>query len=446
MNRATAHIPDSAPQTTSVENGMAALQQLFAQNAIPVASITLYRKGQTEKRIDYENHSGPQRTVEGLYVDVRIVVSVVGPIPPDVNAHLQAATTSAAAAAATWLDSLRIATESPIFGPSKTMRTLDQAINRVARSNHIVLITGESGTGKTTAAEFIHNRSRRASAPFVDVNCAALPENLIESELFGYEKGAFTGAFNAKKGRFEEADGGTLFLDEIGELRLDLQAKLLKAIEQKKVRRLGGTKDTPCDVRILAASSRNLQRMVKDGTFREDLYYRLAVLEIDIPPLRDRQDDIRDLVTKQLVTEQLNAELSEPLQLEPRALTELVRYSWPGNIRQLFNVLARLACHAPTRTISLAQVRSELDRFRVIDTDTFLLPEHCRSLLAGESLNDFSARVRGAAIEVVKERCQGNMTRTAERLQLDRASLGRVFGRIQTRTEKTSQGKLSAVA
>jgi transcriptional regulator with PAS, ATPase and Fis domain len=363
-------------------------------------------------------------------------------MPASVNAQLQAATTSAAAAASSWVD-VTADTNPTVFGSSPTMRRLDKAINRVARSKHIVLVTGESGTGKTTAAELIHRRSQRAAAPFVDVNCAALPETLLESELFGHEKGAFTGAISSKKGLFEIAEGGTLFLDEIGELKLDLQAKLLKAIEQKKVRHLGGTKDICCDVRILAASSRDLQRMVKDGAFREDLYFRIAVLEINIPPLRDRQDEIRDLIAKQLPIEQDNAGFSEPLLLDSRGFNELVRYSWPGNIRQLFNVLARLACHTPTRTISLAHVRSELARFRNLDLDTIVLPDHCKTLLAGESLDDFSARVRGAAIELVKERCKGNMSRTAERLQLDRSSLLRMVERING---KQSQEKVSAVA
>jgi transcriptional regulator with PAS, ATPase and Fis domain len=338
-----------------------------------------------------------------------------------------------------------------MLGSSLSMQQLDDALTRVALSKHIVLITGESGTGKTTAAQLIHDRSKRAGAPFVDVNCAALPETLLESELFGYEKGAFTGATGQKKGLFEVAENGTLFLDEIGELKLELQAKLLKAIEQKKVRRLGGTTDIPCDVRILAASSRDLQRMVKAGSFREDLYYRLAILEIDIPPLRGRQEDIRDLIAGQLAVEQEEQKrFDEPLKFDSRALNELVAYSWPGNIRQLFNVLARLACHTPTRTISLAHARSELARFRKVDPATIVLPEDCNLLLPGESFNEYSARTRIAVLLAVKEASNGNMTRVAERLKMDRPAMYQILNRLKSRIAKTpaeqSQGEEASIA
>lgn len=323
------------------------------------------------------------------------------------------------------------ATSKPVLGNSVTMVELDDEITRVARSNHTVLISGESGTGKTTAAEMIHDRSRRCRGRLVDINCASLPDALIESELFGYDRGAFTGATRQKQGLFEVAESGTLFLDEIGELKLELQAKLLKAIEQQKIRRLGGTKDIRCNVRIIAASSRNLQGMVKAGTFREDLYYRLAVLEIVIPALRDRRDDICELVRHQLVVEQQNAGLSAALKLEPHALTELVSYSWPGNIRQLHNVLARLVCRAiSSRKITVSDVRAELDRFQDLHRDIFLLPDSCRTILPGESLEEFTVRVRAAAIETVKTRLGGRISQAADRLRVDRSSLTKIVRRL----------------
>ena len=443
MNTATAEILDPRSDVISVEEGLRALQNTFEACDIKVASITLNRAGAVYRHVVDESLPGIQRTVEGLFMNNKIIVAVLSPMPSAVNAELQAATTSAAAAAGQWTDS-QAKPQATMLGSSNSMRNLDQAITRVARSNHTVLVTGESGTGKTTAAEMIHNRSARAAAPFVDVNCAALPDTLIESELFGYEKGAFTGAAAQKKGLFEVAQGGTLFLDEIGELKLELQAKLLKAIEQQKIRRLGGTKDIHCNVRILAASSRNLQRMVKAGTFREDLYYRLAVLEIDIPPLRERHDDIQDLINRQLIIEQGSAELDTPFQIESRALNELVAYSWPGNIRQLFNVLARLACHSLTQTITVAEVHDELARFRNIDNNTFVLDERCNTLLAGESLDEFSARVRGAAIQAVRERYNGNMSRAAQRLKVDRSSLLRIVQRITARKDKPRVASIAA--
>jgi transcriptional regulator with PAS, ATPase and Fis domain len=327
---------------------------------------------------------------------------------------------------------LAMTSEATLCGSNPIMRRLDEDITRAARSDHPVLITGESGTGKTTVAQIIHHRSPRATACFVDVNCAALPDALIESELFGFEKGAFTGADGQKKGLFEIAENGTLFLDEIGELKPELQAKLLKAIDQQKIRRLGGTKDIHCNVRLIAASSRNLQRMISVGTFREDLYYRIAVLELDIPPLRERQDDIRELVCRQLVAENTKVGLSEPLQIEERALSELSSYSWPGNIRQLQNVVARLACDASSQTIGAAHVRAELIRFRNLNADIIILPDSCSTLLSGEGLENFSRRVRGSVIESVKNRMDGNITQAARRLKVDRSALHRMIQRINT--------------
>ncbi len=446
MKAATAEILNSCADPVSVEEGLRALQHAFESRNVKVACITLSRAGANYRHVVDQDLPGVQRTVEGVFMNSTVTVTVCSPMPPDVNAELQAATTSAAAAAGQWIDT---ATEPQrtMLGSSHAMRSLDQAITRVARSKHPVLITGESGTGKTTAAEMMHNRSPRAPFPFVDVNCAALPDTLIESELFGYEKGAFTGAAAQKKGLFEVAEGGTLFLDEIGELKLELQAKLLKAIEQQKIRRLGGTKDIHCNVRILAASSRHLQRMVKAGTFREDLYYRLAVLEIDIPPLRDRRDDIQELINRQLTSEQADADLETPFEIEPQALNELLAYSWPGNIRQLFNVLARLACNSLDQTITAAETREELARFRNIENETIVLDEQCNTFLAGESLEDFSARIRDTLIRCVSARYHGNMTRTAQRLRVDRSSLHRTVDRIAARKNRPRRSdKVTSIA
>ena len=331
--------------------------------------------------------------------------------------------------------------ETILCGSNPVMLRLDEEMTCVANSSHPVLITGESGTGKTTVAQIIHHRSPRAAAYLVEVNCAALPDALIESELFGFEKGAFTGATGRKKGLFEIAENGSLFLDEIGELKPELQAKLLKAIDQQKIRRLGGTQDIHCNVRLLAASSRNLQRMISLGTFREDLYYRIAVLEFDIPPLRERRDDIRELVCRQLVAEHTKAGRSEPAQISEGALSELSSYSWPGNIRQLQNVVARLACKANAQTISAAHVRAELARFSKLGADTIILPDSCSYLLPGESLEDFSCRMRGSVIEAVKNRMKGNMTQAAQRFRVDRSALYRMIQRINPLAKARVDGR-----
>lgn len=318
---------------------------------------------------------------------------------------------------------------------SPIMRELDREMTCVASSRHSVLLTGESGAGKTTAARIIHDRSGRRAGTFVDLNCAALPDNLVESELFGYERGAFTGAVGWKKGLFEVAAGGTLFLDEIGELKLELQAKLLKAIDDRKIRRVGGVKEIKCDVRLMAASSRNLQRLTAAGGFREDLYYRLTVFELRVPPLRERREDICEFVRRQLALDQAETGRPERLQIDEPALDELCRYAWPGNIRQLQNVVARLTCYAAGDVISAADVRAHLARFEYLDSETLALPDSCSVLFAHESLDKFSQRVRGAAIEATKRRNNGNISQVARRLKVDRTSIYRIVKEINTRSE-----------
>jgi transcriptional regulator with PAS, ATPase and Fis domain len=310
---------------------------------------------------------------------------------------------------------------SRMIGSSSQMREPNLEIARAARSTHSVLIKGESGTGKTTAALMIHESSR-AGKTFVDLNCAALPEALLESELFGYEKGAFTGAGTTKKGLFETADGGTLFLDEIAEMKPELQAKLLTAIEQKKIRRLGSTKDIQCNVRILTASSRNLQTMIKEGTFREDLYYRIAVLEIQVAPLRERPSDIPALINSRLLHEQELTGRSIPFQIEDRALKALAFYDWPGNIRQLQNVVSRLTARVDDeKAITQTDVYSQLPHNHV-EEGSLVLPAAARVLLANENLYSYVARVQLLVIEAATI-AEGNHTHAAKRLGYRRSSL-----------------------
>jgi two-component system, NtrC family, response regulator AtoC len=223
---------------------------------------------------------------------------------------------------------------------SPAMQQVDRLISKVAVTNSTVLITGESGTGKGISARSIHEQSPRCDAPFVAVNCSAIPENLIESEFFGHTKGAFTGADRARKGLFSQADRGTIFLDEIGELPLHLQTKLLHVIEDKQIRPLGGETTHNVDVRIIAATNRDLEAMVKEGKFREDLYFRLSMFHIHLPPLRERREDIAGLI-RHLMFSMGMAASKDALHIEPVALGALEMYSWPGNVRQLENVISR---------------------------------------------------------------------------------------------------------
>ncbi len=228
-----------------------------------------------------------------------------------------------------------------MVGESEPMKRVYNLVDMVADSDVTVLLTGESGTGKELVARAIHHKSPRADGPFVTLNCGALPENLFESELFGYEKGAFTGAISNKMGRFELADGGTLLLDEVGELSLKSQVDFLRVLETKEFRRLGGTKIVKVDTRIIAATNRNLEEAVKRGDFREDLYYRLNVVPVRLPPLRERGDDIPLLVDR-FLNEFSALHHRAPKDLSQDAMRLLRLYAWPGNIRQLRNLMERM--------------------------------------------------------------------------------------------------------
>lgn len=219
-------------------------------------------------------------------------------------------------------------------------RALLSLAKRVAQSPATVMLTGESGCGKEVIARYIHSHSQRATKPFVAINCAAIPENLLEATLFGYEKGAFTGAAQAQPGKFEQAEGGTLLLDEISEMPLELQAKLLRVLQEREVERVGGHKTIKLDIRVLATSNRDMLAMVKSGRFREDLYYRLNVFPIEIPPLRERPLDIEPLARRVLATSTLNPD--KPVcTMTQAAVKKLTEYAWPGNVRELENVMQR---------------------------------------------------------------------------------------------------------
>jgi DNA-binding NtrC family response regulator len=250
--------------------------------------------------------------------------------------------------------------DSAIIGRSPKMLEVYKAIGRVAASNVSVLITGASGTGKELVARAIHQHSKRKDHAFTPVNCGSFTETLLESELFGHEKGAFTGAANAHRGLVEASDGGTLFLDEITETTLSFQVKLLRVIQEQQVRRVGSNKYTPVDVRILAASNRDMAQLLKQSQFREDLYYRLAVVRIDLPSLEERRDDIPLLVRHFL--RRFNEKNGLGVTIDPAAVQLLQQMRWPGNVRELENTVNRLAIFAPTGEITLSDVEAETQR------------------------------------------------------------------------------------
>lgn len=270
------------------------------------------------------------------------------------------------------LPAMRPINPSPeIIGDSPAMRHVFDLIQRVAASNSNILITGESGTGKELVAKSIHNKSNRARKPFIAINCTAIPEELLESELFGHVKGSFTGAVSDKKGLFEDAHGGTLFLDEIGDMHINLQAKILRALQDRAIRPVGSNQSKSINVRIITATHRNLQKMIKNETFREDLYYRLAVIPIEVPPLRQRSEDIPSLVHHFLKKHSTLIDGRER-EITPSAIEKLSSMPWPGNVRQLENMMERL--------IVLAAPHSKIDIIHIPDSTQPLQENLCTQM------------------------------------------------------------------
>ena len=249
--------------------------------------------------------------------------------------------------------------KSEIIGSAPSMQVVFRSIGKLANTNATVLIQGESGTGKELVSKSLHKNSPRHDMPFIALNMADIPKELIESELFGHEKGAFTGAVEQRIGRFEQANGGTLFLDEIGDMPLETQTRLLRVLSNKEFFRVGGDKPIKVDVRILAATHQSLESLVASGTFREDLYYRLNVIRVDVPPLRQRKEDIGDL-SSTFLKRHADSLLDEPKVLSPDALLALSQYDWPGNVRQLENTCYWIALMAPTQNVKLEDLPGEI--------------------------------------------------------------------------------------
>src|SRR5262249_22910880 len=245
-----------------------------------------------------------------------------------------------------------------ILSKNPHMHAVFELISNVAQSNATVLIEGETGTGKEQVARAIHQSSTNREGPLVAVNCAALPETLLESELFGHEKGAFTSAVGQRRGRFELANGGTLFLDEVGDVPATMQAKLLRVLQERRFERVGGTESIEVDVRVIAATNRSLPRLVRQGTCRDDLFYRLNVVKIDLPPLRDRPEDIPLLATH--FAQKYARPGEAPKQLSPGAMEVLLNYSWPGNIRELENAIERACVTSRDNIIQVENLPTEL--------------------------------------------------------------------------------------
>lgn len=330
-----------------------------------------------------------------------------------------------------------MAPEPGLVGRSAALLHLRDELARIAPSDATVLIEGENGTGKELVARAIHRESRRADRAWVVVNCAAIPETLLESELFGHERGAFTGAFERKIGRFEQADGGTVFLDEIAELPLRLQVKLLRVLQEKTIQRLGGGADIPIDVRFVAATNQDLKKMKDEGTFREDLFFRLYVIPLRVAPLRDRPEDVESLAAH--FVRLYAAELGVPApRVDPVVIDCFVRHSWPGNVRELQNLVHRLVILSRNGEILERDLPLELRRE---DQPAPARPNPLQELLARapETYDDLQARRRALLrlarrtarelendfVDAILERHDGNKSQAAEETGMHRTLIHR---------------------
>jgi two-component system nitrogen regulation response regulator NtrX len=320
----------------------------------------------------------------------------------------------------------RVGVKAEIIGEHPSIKAIMETVRRVAPTNARVLIMGENGSGKELIARKLHEVSKRASEPFIEVNCAAIPEDLIESELFGHEKGSFTGAVSQRIGKFELADGGTLFLDEVGDMSLSAQAKVLRVLQESVFERVGGTETKRVDVRVIAATNKDLLDEAGKGNFREDLYYRLNVVPIRIPPLRERRSDI--MILTDFFLEEIAAELGIPeKKLSPEALEIMMDYSWPGNVRELRNLIERLCILVGSIEIEREDLPPlELTREEDILRDPFALKTY-------QEFKDFTEREY--LIKKLREN-NGNVSRTARQLDMQRSNLYKKLEKFGIDTKK----------
>ncbi len=318
-----------------------------------------------------------------------------------------------------------------IIGNSPAIQKVRELIGKAAPTDSWVLITGENGVGKELVARAIHRESRRQAKPFVGVNCAAIPEELIESELFGHEKGAFTGATSRKKGKFDLADKGTIFLDEIADMSLKTQSKILRILQEQKFERVGGERTIEVDVRVIAATNRKLEEEIQGGKFREDLYYRLNVIPIHVPPLRERKEDV-PLFTEHFLQEFSSRSGKAKKEIAPEALKLLMESSWPGNVRELKNLIERLVIMTPGETIEASDFSDSIRKQEPalssegVDRD-------------GENLKEATMRFEKEFIVRRLAQNEGNVARTAEQIGIARRNLHRKIRQLGIRVERQGE-------
>ena len=302
-----------------------------------------------------------------------------------------------------------------ITGHSQAITELKEQIKIVAPTDAWVLIVGENGTGKELVAHAIHSLSKRSNKPLIEVNCAAIPEDLIESELFGHERGAFTGATTMKKGKFDQANNGMLFLDEIGDMSLKAQSKVLRILQEQRFERVGGNRTINVDVRVIAATNKNLEEEIAKGTFRDDLYFRLNVIPIMVPPLRERADDIQELVNEFLDEFSLDTKMEHKF-LSSDAIDLLKKYAWPGNVRELKNLIERMAIMYPGKVITAEEIPPPFNISGIEESKM-------ESFLSSDSFKEAREMFEKSFIESKLKEFKGNISRTAEAIGVERSNL-----------------------
>ncbi len=311
--------------------------------------------------------------------------------------------------------------DSVVVGRSARMRAVFDFVRVIADSDSSVLVTGETGTGKEMVANLIHQSSSRRHKPFVAVSCAILSETLIESELFGHERGAFTGAIKDRPGRFELAQGGTIFLDDIDDVPMSMQVKLLRVLQNRTIERLGGTRTIPIDVRVVTGSKKDLKQLVTDGKFRDDLFYRLNVIPINLPPLRDRREDI-SILMDHFIKRYFRQRSEEPRAVAPAVLQAFMRYPWPGNVRELENACERIAQTCTCDTVRVGCVPVSVLFHKYAEDREPIVETH--SLPSAVSLDDRLREVESNLISWALKVSSGNKSKAAELLNIKRSTLG----------------------
>jgi transcriptional regulator with PAS, ATPase and Fis domain len=429
----------------TIEEVLRELGAIISDKGIDLYGLRVERSGPALewKLKEWAGQEQPQKLVAPVICGkTKLIVLFAGPISAEFQNEVEEAARIAAQSIEVierrlWSDQDTGRNRSSVefegmIGQSAAMQALKTSIIEASESISTILITGESGTGKELAARAIHRLGARPKAPFISVNCGAFTESLLESELFGYVKGAFTGAAANHKGLFEAASGGAIFLDEIGEMPLAMQVKLLRVLQEHKIRPLGANTETSIDVRVVAATNRDLLSEVQAGRFREDLYYRLAVLTIVLPPLRERHGDIPHLVSRFLGTAQKRLNRAQSFAVEQRAMEALCNHSWPGNVRELENTIERLIPKAShTGIITFDQVEQALPKTHLLINGQAI--QYQGVLQPDETLDEHLDRQRIELYKIVMEQLNGNHTLAARRLGVDRSSLYHRLKRARAR-------------